>query len=159
MNLYIMTFAYIDNLQCHVKAHYANMENSRLNQHKGDRSKDLQCVKTLNTLIQPPTYHTLKLLLDIGLIVVNIDDSVCMLLCKDCNVFLEPNPCQVRTYLLKQGGHCYLKHHRHNDEDHSNEQCVGNVPLASKLMALFMEIQFTPLHGHHLQKYIITPIK
>jgi hypothetical protein len=158
MNLCIMTFIHNDNLQCHVKAHYAKVENSSANQQQDDWSKGLQRARTLGALIQPPTFHTRNLLMDTGLIVANINNDVRLLLCKDCNVCLELDPCQVHTHLLKQGNHCHLKCHHHGDEDHNNEQCVGNCPLASKLPTLFMEIQFTLLHDHHLQKYNITSI-
>jgi hypothetical protein len=158
VNLCIMTFIQNDNFQCHVKAHHAKVENFSANQQQDDWSKGLQRARTLSAFIQLPTCHTPKLLLDTSLIVVNIDNDVCLLLCKNCSVCLEPNPCQVHTHLLKQGNHCHLKHHRHGDEDHNNEQCVGNCPLASKLMTLFMEIQFTLLHDHHVQKYTITLI-
>jgi len=80
MNLCIMTFIHNDNLQCHIKAHYAKVENSNANQQQDDWSKGLQCVRTLGALIQQPTCHTLKLLLDTGLIVVNIDNDVRLLL-------------------------------------------------------------------------------
>jgi len=158
VNLCIMTFIHNDNLQYHVKAHHAKVENSSANQKQDDWSKGLQCARTLGALIQSPTCHTPKLLLDIGLIVVNIDNNVHLLLCKDCSVCLEPDPCQVHTHLLKQGNHCHFKCHHHGDEDHNNEQCVGNCPIASKLTTLFMEIKFTLLHDHHLQKYTITSI-
>jgi hypothetical protein len=146
------------NLQCHVKAHCAKVENYSANQQQDDWSKGLQRARTLGALIQPPTCHTPNLLMDTSLIVANINNDVCLLLHKDCSVCLKPDPCQVHTHLLKQGNHCHLKCHHHGDEDHNNEQCVGNCPLASKLTTLFMEIQFTFLHDHHLQKYNITSI-
>jgi hypothetical protein len=78
MNLCIMTFIHNDNLQCHVKAHHANVENSNANQQQDDWSKGLQRTRTLGALIQLPTCHTPKLLLATGLIVVNINNDVCL---------------------------------------------------------------------------------
>jgi hypothetical protein len=59
----------------------------------------------MGMLIQPPIEPTPQLLLDVGLVVLDIMDGVRLLLCKACNVCLEPKPCQVHSHLLVHDNH------------------------------------------------------
>jgi len=83
------TFERNDNLQCHFKVQHAQQNNSALNQNLDDT---VQKAMSLGMLIQPPVEQTLELLRDVGLIVLNIMDGIRLLLCKVCNVCLEPSP-------------------------------------------------------------------
>ncbi len=84
------TFERNNNLQCHFKVQHAQQNNSALNQNLDDT---VQKAMSLGMLIQPPVEQTLELLRDVGLIVLNIMDGIRLLLCKVCNVCLEPKPC------------------------------------------------------------------
>jgi hypothetical protein len=55
---------------------------------------------SMGMLIQPPIEQTPQLLHDAGLVVLNIADGIRLLLCKVCNVCLEPKPCQVHNHLF-----------------------------------------------------------
>jgi hypothetical protein len=59
----------------------------------------------MGMLIQPPIEQTPELLYDVSLVVLNIMDGICLLLCKVCNVCLEPKPYQVHNHLLGHDNH------------------------------------------------------
>ncbi len=103
------TFERSDKLQCHFKVQHAERNNSALNQNLDDT---LQKAMSLGMLIQPPVEQTPELLRDVGLVVLNIMDGIRLLLCKVCNVCLEPKPCQVHTHLLGHDNRRAPKRHR-----------------------------------------------
>ncbi len=103
------TFERSDKLQCHFKVQHAERNNSALNQNLNDT---LQKAMSLGMLIQPPVEQTPELLRDVGLVVLNIMDGIRLLLCKVCNVCLEPKPCQVHTHLLGHDNRRAPKRHR-----------------------------------------------
>jgi hypothetical protein len=55
----------------------------------------------MGMLILPPVKQTPQLLRDAGLVVLDIADDIRLLLCKVCNVCLEPKPCQVHNHLFR----------------------------------------------------------
>jgi hypothetical protein len=63
--------------------------NSALNELHED---NVQKAMSMGMLIQPPVEQTSELLRDVGL-VLNIVDGIRLILCKVCDVCLEPKPC------------------------------------------------------------------
>jgi hypothetical protein len=143
------TFERSDNLQCHFKVQHAQQNNSTLNQNLDDT---VQKAMSLGMLIQPPVKQTPELLRDVGLIVLNIMDGICLLLCKVCNVCLEPKPCQVHTHLLGHDNRRVPKRHRNG-----RQRRVTTIPPAMDFASLFEEIEFTPLQDPRLERYTTSP--
>jgi len=78
-----------DKLQCHFKVQHVEQNNSALNELHDD---NVQKAMSMGMLIQPPVEQTSELLRDVGL-VLNIVDGIRLILCKVCDVCLEPKPC------------------------------------------------------------------
>jgi hypothetical protein len=97
------------------------------------------------------------LFLDVSLVVFKINHGICLLHCKDCNVCLGANPCQVHTHILKHINQSVYKC-LHNDKQSINKPIVG-VPSTKDLTSSFKEIQFTLVQNHSLKKYIVTPLQ
>jgi hypothetical protein len=89
------TFERSDKLQGHFKVRHAEKSNSTLNQ---DLDDDAQM--SLGMLIEAPIEQTLELPRDVGLTVLNIADGIRLLLCRVCNVCLEPKARRVHNHLL-----------------------------------------------------------
>ncbi len=85
-----MAFERNDNLQSHFKVHHVEQKDSTFTQLPHD---PMQKAISMCMLIQPPIEQTPRLLRDAGLVVINIVDAICLMLCKVCNVCLEPKPC------------------------------------------------------------------
>ncbi|CAM6004967.1 unnamed protein product [Sphagnum balticum] len=143
------TFERSDNLQCHFKVQHAQQNNSALNQNLDDT---VQKAMSLGMLIQPPVEQTPELLRDVGLIVLNIMDGIRLLLCKVCNVCLEPKPCQVHTHLLGHDNRRAPKRHRNG-----RQRRVTTIPPVMDFASLFEEIEFTPLQDPRLERYTTSP--
>jgi hypothetical protein len=92
----------------------------------------------MGMLIQLPIEQTPKLLRDVGLIVLNIMDGICLLLCKVCNVCLEPRFCQVHNHLLGHNNHRAPKRHCNGGQHR-----VHTIPPVTDFTSLFDEIEFT----------------
>ncbi len=107
---------------------------------------------SLGMLIQPLVEQTTELLRDVGLIVLNIMDGICLLLCKVCNVCLEPKPCQVHTHLLGHDNRRTPKRHRNG-----RQRRVTTIPPVMDFASLFEEIEFTPLQDPCLERYTTSP--
>ncbi len=107
---------------------------------------------SLGMLIQPPIEQTPKLLRDVGLVVLNIVDGIRLLLCKVCNVCLEPEPSRVHNHLLGHNNRRAPKRHR-NGGPHR----VTTIPLDIDFTSSFDEIQFTRLQDPCLERYIASP--
>jgi hypothetical protein len=97
-----------------------------------------------------------NLLLDVGLVVLNIDDDVNVLLCKVCCVYLQLDPCEVHTHLLVQANHWLQKQNRKNEQQ--GEQFVASVPFVAILTSFFQEVGITVMQDHHLEKYTTSSI-
>jgi hypothetical protein len=95
---------------------------------------------SMGMLIQPPVEQTPELLRDVGLVVLNIVDGIRLLLCKVCDVCLEPKPCQVHNHLLGHDNHRAPKRRR-NAGGHR----VTTIPPLTNFAPLFDEIEFTQL--------------
>jgi hypothetical protein len=107
---------------------------------------------SLGMLIQPPIEQTPKFFHDVGLVILNIMDSIHLLLCKVCNVCLEPKPYQVHNHLLGHDNHRAPKWHRNGG------QCrVTTIPPITNFTSLFDEIEFTQLQDPCLEKYTTSP--
>jgi hypothetical protein len=76
--------------------------NSTLNQRFDN---NVQKTMSMGMLIQLPIEQTPKLLCDVGFVIINIMDDIHLLLCKVCNVCLEPKPCQMHNHLLGHDNH------------------------------------------------------
>jgi hypothetical protein len=111
--------------------------NSALNR---NLDNNVQKAMSLGMLIQPPIEQTPELLCDVGLVVLNIVDGIRLLLCKVCNVCLEPEPSQVRNHLLGHDNRRAPKRHR-NGGPHR----VTTIPPDIDFTSSFDEIQFTRL--------------
>jgi hypothetical protein len=68
---------------------HVEQNNSALNELHDD---NVQKAMSMGMLIQPPVEQTSELLRDVGL-VLNIVDGIRLILCKVCDVCLEPKPC------------------------------------------------------------------
>ncbi len=95
---------------------------------------------SLGMLIQSPVEQTLELLRDVGLVVLNIMDGFRLLLCKVCNVCLEPKPYQVQTHLLGHDNRRAPKRHRNG-----RHRRVTTISLVMDFASLFDEIELTLL--------------
>jgi hypothetical protein len=94
------TFECSDTLQRHFKRRHAEQNNFALNQHL-DNNNDAQITAmSLGMFIEPPIEQTSELLRDLGLTVLNIADGIRLLLCRVCNVCLEPEARRVHNRLL-----------------------------------------------------------
>jgi hypothetical protein len=109
--------------------------NSALNQLLNN---NVQKAGLMGMLIQPPIEQTSKLLHDVGLVVLNIMDGICLVLCKVCNIYLESKLCQVHNHLLGHNNHRAPKRHRNGDQ-----HCVNMIPPIPDFTSLFDEIEFT----------------
>jgi hypothetical protein len=143
------TFERSDKLQCHFKVQHAEKNNSTLNQNLNDT---MQKAMSLGMLIQLPVEQTPELLCDVGLIVLNITDGIRLLLCKVCNVCLEPKPCQVHTHSLGHDNRRAPKRYRN-----SRQRRVTTIPPVMGFASLFDEIEFTPLQDPRLERYTTSP--
>jgi hypothetical protein len=139
------TFERSDNLQCHFKVQHVEKNNLALNQILDDTVQKAMC---LGMLIQSPVEQTPELLRDVGLIVLNIADGIRLLLCKVCNVCLEPKPCQVHTHLL---GHDNRRAPKRSCN--GRQHPVTTIPPIMDFASLFDEIEFTPLQDPRLERY------
>jgi hypothetical protein len=92
-----------DKLQCHFRVQHVGQNNSAFDQLLDD---NVQKAMSMGMLIQPPIEQTPELLRDVGLVVLNIVDGLCLLLCRVCNVCLEPMPYRMCSHLL---GHDNLR--------------------------------------------------
>ncbi len=92
----------------------------------------------MGMLIQPPIKQTPELLHDVGLVVFNIMDGIRLLLCKVCNVCLEPRPFHVHNHLLGHDNHRAPKQRRNGCQHR-----VNTIPPATDFTSLFDEIEFT----------------
>jgi hypothetical protein len=77
---------------------HAEQNNSALNQNFDD---NMQKAMSLGMLIQPSIEQTPELLHDASLVVLNITDGIRLLLCKVCNVCLEPKPYRMHKHLSR----------------------------------------------------------
>lgn len=103
--LNIKTFTHCDNLQRHIKAHYAKQGDFDVNHQFNQGANQVQHVILIGMFIRLPIDQTFDLLFNVGFVVFCINGDVNVLLCKVCCVCLEPNPCQVCTHLLMQANH------------------------------------------------------
>jgi hypothetical protein len=87
---YVRAFSHSDKLQSHFKVHRAQQKDSTQTQLPDDL---VQKAISMGMLILPPVEQTPQLLRDAGLVVLDIADGIRLLLCKVCNVCLEPKPC------------------------------------------------------------------
>ncbi len=94
------TFGRSDTLQRHFKGRHAEQSNFALNQHLDDDDDAQIRAISLGMLIELPIEQTLELLRDVGLTVLNIADGIRLLLCRVCNVCLEPKARHVHNHLL-----------------------------------------------------------
>ncbi len=143
------TFDRSDNLWRHFKGQHGEQNNSAPN---GNLDDNVQKAMSLGMLIQPPIEQTPELLRDVGLVVLNIMDGIRLLLCKVCNVCLEPEPSRVRNHLLGHDDRRAPKRHR-NGGPHR----VTTIPLDIDFTSSFDEIQFTRLQDPRLERYIASP--
>jgi hypothetical protein len=124
---------------------HAEQSNSTLNQNLEDNVKKAM---SLGMLIQPPIIQTPELLSGVGLVVLTIGDGIRLLLCKVCNVCLEPKPCQVHNHLLGHNNRRALK------RPHDGGQCrVITITLNPNFASFFDEIEFTQLQNSRLERY------
>jgi hypothetical protein len=86
----VRAFSGSDKLQSHFKVHRAQQKDSTQTQLPDDL---VQKAISMGMLILPPVEQTPQLLRDAGLVVLDIADGIRLLLCKVCNVCLEPKPC------------------------------------------------------------------
>jgi hypothetical protein len=68
---------------------HAEQNDFALNQDLDDNDTQIRAM-SLGMLIQPPIEQTPELLRDVGLAVLNIADGIRLLLCRVCDVCLEP---------------------------------------------------------------------
>jgi hypothetical protein len=128
---------------------HVEQNNSALNELHDD---NVQKAMSMGMLIQPPVEQTSELLRDVGLVVLNIVDGICLLLCKVCDVCLEPKPCQVHNHLLGHDNHRGPKRHRN-----SGQHRVTTIPPLTDFAPLFDEIEFTQLPDLRLERYTTSP--
>jgi hypothetical protein len=128
---------------------HVEKNNSALNQNLDDI---VQKAMSLGMLIQPPVEQTPELLRDVGLIVLNITDGIRLLLCKVCNICLEPKPYQVHTHLLGHDNRRAPKRYRNGCQHR-----VTTIPPVLGFASLFDEIEFTPLQDPRLERYTTSP--
>ncbi len=148
MDSYRSAFERCDTLQRYFKAEQSN---SALNQHLDDNDDDDAQIKamSLGMLIEPPIEQTLKLLRDVGLTVLNIADSIRLLLCRVCNVCLEPEAPRVHNHLLGHDNWRAPKQHRNG-----GVRRVTGIPPVTDFALSFDEIEFTRLQDPRLERYI-----
>ncbi len=106
----------------------------------------------MGMLIQPLVEQTPELLHDVGLVVLNIVDGIRLLLCKVCDVCLEPKPCPVHNHLLGHDNHRAPKRHYN-----SGQHRVITIPPFTNFAPLFDEIEFTQLQDPCLERYTTSP--
>ncbi len=113
---------------------------------------NVQKAMSMGMLIQPPVEQTPELLRDVGLVVLNIVDGIHLLLCKVCDVCLEPKPCQVHNHLLGHDSSRAPKRHRNNGQHR-----VTTIPPITDFASLFDEIEFTQLQDPRFERYTRSP--
>jgi hypothetical protein len=123
--------------------------NSAFNQLLDD---NVQKAMSMGMLIQAPVEQTPELLRDVGLVVFNIVDGICLLLCKVCDVCLELKPCQVHNHLLGHDNRRAPKRHCN-----SGRHRVTTITPLTNLAPLFDEIEFTQLQNPRLERYTTSP--
>jgi hypothetical protein len=106
----------------------------------------------MGMLILPPVEQTPQLLRDADLVVLHITDDIRLLLCKVCNVCLEPNLCQVRNHLY---GHNDLRAPKRSRD--GGRRHVNTTPPAADFRVSLDEIGFTQLQDPRLEKYTTAP--
>ncbi len=117
------TFERSDRLQGHFKVRHAEHSDSALNQDLDDNDDAQIRAMSLGMLIQPPIEQTLELLRDVGLAVLNIADGIRLLLCRVCDVCLEPEARRVHNHLLGHNNWRAPKRHRNG-----GLRCVTGIP-------------------------------
>jgi len=128
---------------------HVEQNNSALNELHDD---NVQKAMSMGMLIQPLVEQTLELHRDVGLVVLNIVDGIRLLLCKVCDVCLEPKPYQVHNHLLGHDNHRAPKWHRNGGQHR-----VTTIPPLTDFTLLFDEIEFTQLQDPHLERYTTSP--
>ncbi|CAK9208408.1 unnamed protein product [Sphagnum troendelagicum] len=144
------TFGRRDTLQRHFKGRHAEQSNSALNQHFNDDAQ-IRAI-SLGMLIEPPIEQTPKLLRDVGLTVLNITDGIRVLLCRVCNVCLEPEARRVHNHLLRHDNWRAPKRHRNGGPCR-----VIGIPPVTNFALSFDEIEFTQLQDPRLERYTTSP--
>ncbi|CAK9869237.1 unnamed protein product [Sphagnum jensenii] len=89
-------------------------------------------------LIEPPIEQTPELLRDVGLMVLNIADGIRLLLCRVCNVCLEPEARRVHNHLLGHDNRRVPKRHCNGGPCR-----VTGIPPVTDFASSFDEIEFT----------------
>ncbi len=102
---------------------HVEWNNSALNELHDD---NVQKAMLMGMLIQPPVEQTPELLRDVGLVVLNIVDGIRLLLCKVCDVCLEPKPCQVHNHLLGHNNHRPPKRRRNGGVSRTDTTLCGS---------------------------------
>jgi hypothetical protein len=149
VDYYRSTFERNDKLQGHFKVQHAEQSNSALNQ---DLDDNAQKAMSLGMLIEPPIEQTPELLCDVSLAVFDIADGIRLLLCRVCNLCLEPEARRAHNHLLGHNNWRAPKR-RHNDGPH----CVTGIPPVTDFASSLDEIEFTQLQNPRLERYTTSP--
>jgi len=145
------TFERGDRLQGHFKVRHAEQSDSALNQDFDDNDAQIRAM-SLGMLIQPPIEQTPELLRDVGLAVLNIADGIRLLLCRVCDVCLEPEASRVHNHLLGHDDWRAPKRHRNG-----GIRRVTGIPPVTDFASSFDEIEFTQLQDPCLERYTTSP--
>ncbi len=143
------TFEHSDKLQGHFKARHAEQSNSTVNQ---DLDDDDDAQMSLGMFIEPPIEQTPELLRDVGLTVLNIADGIRLLLCRVCNVCLEPEARRVHTHLLGHDNWRAPKRHRNG-----GPRRMTGIPPVTDFASSLDGIEFTQLQDPCLERYTTSP--
>jgi hypothetical protein len=143
-------------MSCQSKLCKASKLLHNVSQHPNDHAKTLQYTLSLGILIDPPTYQRPNLLFNDDLIVLNINDGMWLLLCKDCSVCLT----QIQTRCAPISSYII------NSKAINITTMMSNAQTPPMLMFHQLSIshhhsrtQFTPLHDQCFKKYIVTLIR
>ncbi len=93
---------------------------------------------SLGMLIEPPIEQTPKLLRDVDLTVLNIADGIRVMLCRVCNVCLEPEARRVHNHLLGHDNWRAPQRHRNG-----GPRRVTGIPPVTDFASSLDEIEFT----------------
>jgi len=147
------TFKRSDRLQGNFKVRHAEQSDSALNQDLDDNDAQIRAMSmSLGMLIQPPIEQTPELLRDVGLEVLNIADGIRLLLCRLCDVCLEPEASHVHNHLLGHDDWRAPKRRRNGGICR-----VTGIPPITDFASSFDEIEFTQLQDPRLERYTTSP--
>jgi hypothetical protein len=143
------TFERSDRLQGHFKVQHAEQSNSALNQ---NLHNNVQKAMSLGMLIEPPIERTPEWLRDVGLAIFDIAYGIRLLLCRVCNICLEPKARRVHSHLLGHDNWRAPKRHRDG-----GARRVTAIPLVTDFASSLDEIEFTQLRDPRLERYTTSP--